>query len=179
MWPSEEQVARLAKCYRPGPDGKGLAETKVGYLTYPLTDRKRGFSPGGGLFATAADVAAFGRMVLGGGVFQGKRVLSESAVREMTSTQTGKLIDKEKGEHGYGLGFSTTRKSAGASAPAAEPAPLGACGHGGACATNLWIDPQQQLVTVYMVQHQGYGGPDGGKIIPTFTKAANEAFGKK
>jgi CubicO group peptidase (beta-lactamase class C family) len=179
MWPSEEQVARLAKCYGPGPGGKGLKENKVGYLSYPLTDQKRGVSPGGGLFATAADVAAFGRMVLGGGMFEGKRVLSEAAVREMTSTQTGKLIDKDKGEGGYGLGFSTTRRSAGASAPAAEAAPLGGCGHGGACATDFWVDPQQQLVTVYMVQHQGYGSPDGGKILSTFRKAANEAFGKK
>jgi CubicO group peptidase (beta-lactamase class C family) len=179
MWPSEEQVARLAKCYHSGPGGKGLAEGKVGHLTYPLSDHNRGVSPGGGLFATAADVAAFGRMVLGGGMFEGKRLLSEAAVREMTSTQTGKLLDKEKGEGGYGLGFSTTRRSAGASAPAAEASPLGGCGHGGACATDFWVDPQQQLVTVYMVQHQGYGGPDGGKILPTFRKAANEAFGKK
>lgn len=186
MWPSEEQVARLAKCYHPGPGGKGLAEGKIGFLTYPLSDRKRGVSPGGGLFATAADVAAFGRMVLGGGMFEGKRILSEAAVREMTSTQTGKLLDKEKGEGGYGLGFSTTRKAAapvtGAAAGAgatAETVPLGGCGHGGACATDFWVDPQQQIVTVYMVQHQGYGGPDGGKIISTFRKAANEAFGRK
>jgi CubicO group peptidase (beta-lactamase class C family) len=182
FWPSQEQVDRLAKCYRPGAGGKGLQETPIGYLTYPLTDRRRGPSPGGGLFSTAADVAAFGRMVLAGGTFEGKRLLSESAVRQMTSTQTGNLLDKDKGERGYGLGWSTTRKAGGAAAAAsapAEPALLGACGHGGAVGTNLWLDPQQQLVTVYMIQHAGYGSPDGGKILPAFTKAANEAFGKK
>ena len=180
--PSQEQLDRLAKCYRPGADGKGLQETSIGYLTYPLTDRRRGPSPGGGLFSTAADVAAFGRMVLAGGTFEGKRLLSESAVRQMTSTQTGNLLDKDKGEHGYGLGWSTTCKVDGATAAAgapAKPALLGPCGHGGAVGTNLWIDPQQQLVTVYMIQHAGYGSPDGRKVLPTFTKAANEAFGKK
>ena len=34
-------------------------------------------------------------------------------------TDFRKLLDKERGENGYGLGFSTTRRSAGASAPAA------------------------------------------------------------
>jgi CubicO group peptidase (beta-lactamase class C family) len=182
FWPSREQLDRLARCYRPGAGGKGLQETPIGYLSYPLPDRRRGPSPGGGLFSTAADVAAFGRMILAGGTFEGKRLLSESAVRQMTSTQTGNLLDKDRGQRGYGLGWSTTRKADGAAAAAGapgEPALLGPCGHGGAVGTNLWIDPQQHLVTVYMIQHAGYGSPDGGKILPAFTKAANEAFGRK
>ncbi len=31
---------------------------------------------------------------------------------------------------------------------------------------------------VYMVQHAGYPGNDGGKILPAFRKAAADAFGK-
>jgi len=52
------------------------------------------------------------------------------------------------------------------------------CGHGGAYATNMSLDPQRRLITVYMVQHAGYPGPDGGKIHGAFVNAANEAFGK-
>jgi len=40
------------------------------------------------------------------------------------------------------------------------------------------IDSQKQLVLVYMVQHAGYPGADGGKIHPAFVKAALDAFGK-
>jgi CubicO group peptidase (beta-lactamase class C family) len=174
FWPSEEQLQRVAKSYKPNADKTGLEETPIGQLTYPLTDRRRGPCPAGGLFSTAADVGIFCRMILAGGVYEGKRYVSEAAVRQMTSTQTGDLLSKGKGEGGYGLGWSTTRKAAG---PTDSVSP-GAFGHGGAQATNMWVDPPHQLITVYMVQHAGYPGTDGGKILPTFTKAATDAFAK-
>ncbi len=39
------------------------------------------------------------------------------------------------------------------------------------------IDPQHQLITVFLVQHTGYPGTNGGKIHPTFVNAAMEQFG--
>ena len=36
FWPTEEQLARLAKSYRPDKDKTGLEETTIGQLTYPL-----------------------------------------------------------------------------------------------------------------------------------------------
>src|SRR5262249_44292346 len=83
VWPNEEQTARLAKAYRPNREKTGLEETTIGQLQYPLRDRKRYPMPGGGLFSTAQDVGRFCQMVLGGGVFKGKRILSEAAVKEM------------------------------------------------------------------------------------------------
>jgi len=50
----------------------------------------------------------------------------------------------------------------------------GPCGHGGAYSTNLWIDPDKKLVTVFMVQLGG----DGKNPRPAFEKAAAEAYGK-
>jgi CubicO group peptidase (beta-lactamase class C family) len=167
FWPTKEQIDRLAKSYKPGKTG--LEETPIGQLTYPLTDRQRGPCPAGGLFSTAADVGAFGRVILAGGVFEGKRYVSEASMRQLTSTQTG----DGKNEGGYGLGFSTTRRLRGTDGPAV----VGPCGHGGAYATNLWIDPQSGLVTVFMVQHAGFPG-DGNRAQSTFTKAATDAFGK-
>jgi len=39
--------------------------------------------PGGGLFSNAKDVASFGQMILRGGTGpDGKRILSEAAIRE-------------------------------------------------------------------------------------------------
>jgi CubicO group peptidase (beta-lactamase class C family) len=166
FWPNDEQVQRLAKSYRPNADNTGLEETLVGQCSYPLSDRRRGPSPAGGLFSTATDVSLFCRMILNGGTYQGKRYLSPAAVQQMTSTQT---------DHGnYGFGWSTTRKAHGEP----EAANLSPCGHGGAYSTNMWIDPQHQLVTVFMVQHAGYPGKDGGKIQPAFTKAAMDLFAK-
>jgi CubicO group peptidase (beta-lactamase class C family) len=174
FWPSEEQLGRLAKSYKPNADGTGLEETTIGQLTYPLTDRRRGPCPAGGLFSTATDVSLFCRMILSGGTYEGKRYLSEAAVRQMTSTQTGALARQGEGEGGYGFGWSTTRMARGN----ADSPIVGPCGHGGAYATNMWIDPSRRLVTIFMVQHAGYPGPDGGKIQPAFTKAAIDAFGQ-
>jgi CubicO group peptidase (beta-lactamase class C family) len=173
FWPTDEQLQRLAKSYKPGPGGKGLEEVLITQLSYPLSDRKRHPYPAGGLFSTAANVSVFCRMILKGGVYDGKRYVSEQSVREMTSTQTGKLLDKENGEHGYGLGWSTSKPSRSSSGPVIP----GQCGHGGAYATDMMIDPERQLITVYMVQHAGFPGVDGGKILGDFKQAALGAFG--
>jgi CubicO group peptidase (beta-lactamase class C family) len=156
FWPSEEQLSRLAKAYGPNADKSGLAETTIGQLRYPLSDRKRQPMPAGGLFSTAADVGRFCQMVLGGGVYQGKRYLSEATVKEMTRKQTGDDI-----KVGYGLGWSTG----------------GTFGHGGAMATNMTIDPKRGLIYVWLVQHAGFPG-NGSQSQGAFRKAAEAQFGQ-
>jgi CubicO group peptidase (beta-lactamase class C family) len=144
----------------------------IGPLAHPLSDSTRQPCPGGGLFSTAKDVSAFGQTILAGGKFGSKRILSEEAVRELTGTQTDDLLNKGKNEGGYGLGFATSRKAKPDGPPIAGP-----CGHGGAYATNMWIDSDKKLVLVYMVQHAGFPG-DGAKARGTFEKAAAEMYAK-
>lgn len=174
FWPNQEQLQRLAKSYKPNAARDGLEETAISQLTYPLNDRRRGPCPAGGLFSTAADVGLFCRMILAGGVFEGRRYVSETAIRQMGSTQTGHLLNDGKSENGYGLGWSTSHYLS------SDPAPsrLGSFGHGGAYSTHMSVDPPHQLITVFMVQHAGYPGHDGGRILPTFTQKAIETFGK-
>jgi CubicO group peptidase (beta-lactamase class C family) len=157
FWPSEEQLRRLAKSYKPNRDGTGLEEIPITQLKYPLNDRTRQPMPAGGLFSTAADLARFCRMVLNGGVLEGKRYLSEDAVRQMTTKQTGPAV-----KEGYGLGWSTNGTT---------------FGHGGAYATNMTIDTKRGLVLIFLVQHAGFP-KEGGKSQGTFVKAAEERFGK-
>lgn len=174
FWPNEEQLQRLAKSYKPNAAKNGLEETDINQLTYPLNDRHRGPCPAGGLFSTAMDLSIFCRMILSGGVWEGRRYVSEAAIQQMGSTQIGDLLSGGKSENGYGLGWSTTRKLH----PDTTLATMGGFGHGGAYATNMQIDPPHQLITVFMVQHAGFPGPDGNRVLPTFTKTATEAFGK-
>ena len=158
FWPNPRQIARLTKSYRPNAAKDNLEETTVTQLRYPLDDRKNRFPmPAGGLFSTASDLARFCRMVMNGGELDGKRYLSESAVKEMTSKQTGSLPD------GYGLGWSTGG---------------GNFGHGGAYATNMNVDTNRGLVTVWMVQHAGYP-LDGDKAAGAFRQAAEADFDKR
>ena len=113
FWPDESQVKRLAKSYRPNSSKTDLEETTVGQLTYPLNVHANRYPmPAGGLFSTAEDVSKFCRMVLNGGTFEGKRILSESAVKQMTSKQTPESI-----KDGYGLGWSTGGDSSATAAP--------------------------------------------------------------
>ncbi|MCE9563073.1 MAG: beta-lactamase family protein [Planctomycetes bacterium] len=154
FWPSEEQVKRLAKVYKPGADKKGLELTKIAQLQYPLTDRKRQPMPGGGLFSTATDVAKFCQMLLNNGKVGDKQLLSETSVKALTSKQTPDSL-----KDNYGLGFSVG----------------GNFGHGGALSTNMNVDPKRGLVTVWLVQHAGFPG-EGGKASGAFRKVAEEKF---
>ncbi len=157
FWPSEEQVKRLAKSYKPNAAKDGLEETTVGQLIYPLTDHARRYPmPAGGLFSTAADTARYCQMLLNGGTLDGHRVLSEAAVKVMTTKQTADAV-----EHSYGFGLDTGG---------------GNFGHGGAFATSMEVNPRRNLITVWMVQHAGFPG-DGGKAHGSFKQAADRLYG--
>lgn len=157
FWPSEEQAKRIAKAYKPNQAKTGLEETKIGQLQYPLSDRVKRFPmPAGGLFSTAADVCKFCQMLLNNGTCNGKRILSEAAVKELSTRQTPADLKES-----YGLGFSV--------AP-------GSFGHGGALSTNMAIDPKRGLVFVYLVQHAGFPG-DGAKAQGDTRKMAEAQFG--
>jgi CubicO group peptidase (beta-lactamase class C family) len=156
FWPSEEQLSRLASAYKPNAAKTGLEATTISQLQYPLSDRKRQPMPAGGLFSTANDVARFCQLMLNGGVFDGKRLLSEEAVKQMTTKQTGDAVKES-----YGLGWSTGD---------------GTFGHGGAFATNMSVNTKRGLITVFLVQHAGFPG-DGDKSLAAFQKAAEEGFG--
>jgi len=153
FWPDEKQLKRLAKSYKPNADKTGLEETQISQLKYPLNDRMRQPMPAGGLFSTATDVSRFCQMMLNRGVYQGNRLLSEDAVKQMTTKQTGDAVKEN-----YGLGFSIGGTT---------------YGHGGAFATNMTVDSKRGLITVFMVQHAGFAG-DGAKSHGAFQKAVNE-----
>ena len=157
FWPNEKQVRRLAKSYKANAAKTDLEETTVTQLRYPLTDRTREPMPAGGLFSTAADVARFCQMILNGGTLDGKRYLSEPAVKQMTSKQTPDAIS-----NGYGFGWSVGKDD---------------FGHGGAYATNMTIDTQHRLIFVWMVQHAEFPG-DGAKSRDAFMQAARAEFAK-
>jgi CubicO group peptidase (beta-lactamase class C family) len=174
FWPSDEQVARLAKTYKANEQKTALEETRSGFLTYPLQSRSRYAHPGGGLFSSITDVYRFCRMIASGGVLDGRRYLSATCIRRMTTTQTGTLaVPGSPAGAGYGFGWHTQLSD-----PGDTDAPLVAkCGHGGALATQFCLYPQQGLITIYLVQHQGYAHPDGDKIFSTFENAALQLFG--
>ena len=100
--------------------------------------------PSGGLFSTAADLTKFYQMILDGGKFGSKRIVSEASIAEMTKPHTagGKLLN-------YGLGWQCNQAEK-AIVPGFAASSFG---HGGAFGTHGWIDPEQRLVAIYLVQN--------------------------
>jgi CubicO group peptidase (beta-lactamase class C family) len=154
----EEKTARLATAYT-WYAGKGLnrfpdkpiVEGAFSYTAdYPYRGSKTLFAGGAGLNSTAADYARFCQMILNGGLLDGTRLLSRKTVELMTHDQLGKVSP----DLGFGLGFGVF----GAKEPPAEVGSPGKYGWGGFFFTHFVIDPQEQLVGIFMAQLHPTGG---------------------
>ena len=163
-YPSEEQLKRLA----------GLYDRKEGRLVFanyallgPVKDAKHPI-PAGGLYSTAADLARLYQMMLHGGELDGQRIVSENAVKQMTSLQTGELKTGFTDGMGWGLGWQFTREPQGVHAMMSR----GTYGHGGAFGTQGWIDPEKKIFVVLLIQRTGMANADASPIRQALQAAA-------
>ena len=168
FWPSSDQARRLAKSYKPAATGKGLEETPVYFVKGGLSDRKRTPIPAGGLFSTARDVGNFYQMMLDGGEFRGKRLLSLASVGQMTKTQTGDITTGFVDGMSWGLGFQVVKQPQGVTAMLSP----GTFGHGGAYATQSWAHPKRNLILVLMIQRAGFQNGDASPVRKAFQESA-------
>jgi CubicO group peptidase (beta-lactamase class C family) len=158
----ENKTNRLATVYSSYPD-KTIerapdAGTMIAQGAYVKGPRKS-FSGGAGLLSTASDYARFLQMLLQGGTFNGKRILSRKSVELMTVSHTGD-IDFRPGQ-GFGLGFSVCLDVG----ERGTPGSVGEYGWGGAYGSTYWVDPKEDLVVVYFKQLiPGNGLDDHGKL---------------
>lgn len=100
------------------------------------------FSGGGGLSSTIMDYGIFLQMMLNGGEYNGKRILSRNTVRMMTQNQIG---DLNNGVNKFGLGFGITTERG----SARIPTNIGTFDWGGMFATTYWVDPKERLVGLF------------------------------
>ena len=103
-----------------------------------------GVSGHAGLFSTAEEVAQLMQMLLDGGVYQGKRYLTEETVNLFTSRHFAKQGNRRA------LGFDKqlfTPSKSGQTCPEASQASYG---HTGFTGTMLWVDPDYDLVYVFL-----------------------------
>lgn len=100
-----------------------------------------GVSGHAGLFATAQDLAVYAQMILQGGCYNGRRVLSTASIRVMISPQTEGLNERR------GLGWLLQSPQ---TLAAGDLLPSQAFGHTGFTGTSLWIDPVHELIVVLL-----------------------------
>jgi CubicO group peptidase (beta-lactamase class C family) len=98
-----------------------------------------GVAPHAGLFGTAGDLARFAQLLLHGGVFEHRRIVSRATLD---------LFTRRAGVPGSSraLGFDTKSENSSAGALFSE----GSYGHTGFTGTSLWIDPQRELFVVLL-----------------------------
>jgi CubicO group peptidase (beta-lactamase class C family) len=104
-------------------------------------------SGGGGLVGTTEDYLRFALMLLHGGELNGKRLLSHKTVEYMSSNHVGNMMADRPG-FGFGLGFEVRT----APGDAATPGSAGEYGWSGSAGTTFWVDPEEDLVALYMTQ---------------------------
>ncbi|HVB15856.1 MAG TPA: serine hydrolase domain-containing protein, partial [Stellaceae bacterium] len=131
----------------------------------PMRDPSRPanwFSGGGGMVSTARDYLRFCQMLLDGGALEGTRLLAPKSVVHMASdhlppgcaygdtarARFGALAPVPEMGYGFGLGFCV-RKAQGMSP---VPGSVGEFFWGGVHGTYFWIDPQERMVVVVMMQ---------------------------
>jgi CubicO group peptidase (beta-lactamase class C family) len=88
----------------------------------------------------------FYQMVLTGGTWEGKRIVSADSIATMTKSQTGDLKTGFTEGMSFGLGWAVVREPQGVTAMLSK----GTFGHGGAYGTQGWVDPQKNMIFVLL-----------------------------
>ena len=144
-----DKADRLSVVYS-SAEGGGLERAPdpghmVGQGAY-LDGPRVSFSGGAGLLSTATDYGRFLQMLLNGGTLDGHRVLSRKTVELMTVDHLGGI--PFRAGQGFGLGFSVVTDLGARGIPGS----LGEYGWGGAYHSTYWVDPEEELVVVYLTQ---------------------------
>jgi CubicO group peptidase (beta-lactamase class C family) len=170
--PTPAQAKRIAKSYQPTADGKGLEETPIFFIKGDLGARARTAFPAGGLFSTASDMARFYQMMLNGGVYDGKRLVSKESVALMSRTETGDIKTGFVDGMSFGFGFAVVKVPSGVTAMLSP----GTFGHGGAYGTQSWADPGKDIILILMIQRAKLPNADDSDVRRVFQQTAVEAL---
>jgi CubicO group peptidase (beta-lactamase class C family) len=147
-----DKAARLATLYGEAEEG-GLEEidTAIGGDYFDVTL----YSGGHGLVSTAADYLRFAQFILNKGELEGVRLLGPRTVELMTANHLpASILPMTMGTEqmpglGFGLGFSVMLDVA----LSGMMGSVGLHGWGGWAKTHFWVDPQEQIIGILMLQH--------------------------
>jgi CubicO group peptidase (beta-lactamase class C family) len=152
------KISRLSKIYNFTQDEKLLLNDSQAILLR-YTNKNKCFMPGGGLVSTLPDYFNFVLMFLNNGKFKDKQLLQQKTIELMTKnhfkdnkTITDLAIDEYWKTHpifksyGYGLGFRVRIKED------ETRVAIGEHGWSGLGGTFYWIDPDREVIGLFMTQ---------------------------
>jgi uncharacterized protein YbbC (DUF1343 family)/CubicO group peptidase (beta-lactamase class C family) len=147
------------------PDENGVLLR--GVVHDPTARRMGGVAGHAGLFTTAADLARYARMILGGGELDGIRVLQTRSIKAASQVQTPATVFERRS-----LGWDLDSPF---SHPRGKLFPLGSFGHTGFSGTSLWIDPHSHSFVVFLSSRLH---PRGGGSVRDLYEAVGTAAAK-
>jgi serine-type D-Ala-D-Ala carboxypeptidase len=120
-----------------------------------------------GIFGTAKDVAVFGQMLLNGGTYHGRRILSADVVEKaLTNVNAGKPAidpDRPRRTSTHGLGFELNQSWFMGRLATAQT-----FGHTGFTGTSLLVEPRRKLVLVLLTNRAhpnwSWSNPDTHRV---------------
>jgi len=164
----KEKAHRFAACYSADPPGAVAfhATERKASLTLQDDPATSSFlsppsliSGGGGLCSTSANYLTFCRVLINGGELGGVRLIGPKTLQLMTSNHLPGGLDLPAMSRalfseasydgiGFGLGFAVTMDPVKTLIPGSP----GEYNWGGAATTSFWIDPAEELITIFMTQ---------------------------
>ncbi len=160
---TSDRVPRLALLYQRGENGL-QRNTQNQATTTPY------FSGAGGLMSTAEDYVQFGQMMLNGGELNGKRLVSPKTMELMTSNHTGDMVNGQFGRPPHGMGFGLSMQVVEDPVAADLRVSKGAYGWAGGTGVSFWVEPKEQIVSIFFIQGAG------GGLRPDFENAVRQAI---
>lgn len=182
-YPNAEQLPLVATPY-----AKNKTSGALEAVSYPPPARgTRPPTGNAGLYSSAHDYARFCQMLLNGGTLDGKRYLSPAAMKLLSTPQTsadlsaGFFQSDTYGHYGANYGWGIATCVIKTPHPAVAMLSPGTFGHGGAWATQAWIDPVRSVAYILMVQRTNFrdGNSDASDLRRNFQQAASDALAKK
>lgn len=122
---------------------------------------------GAGLTSTLGDYARFAQMLLNQGILDGERILKAETVAQMATPQLSEAV--MPGNQIWGLGVRVITK------PEYQWLPVGTFGWSGAYGTHFWVDPENDILAVYL-KNSRYDGGSGAHTALVFEQDVHSAL---
>ena len=155
----ENKAFRQAVLYRRDKNGKVVrAEDDVKRrLEMENPTREPWFEMGGtGLYSTANDYSHFAQMLLNKGSYHGKELIGKKTLAFMTSPQLrGSALESFDLANCEGYGYGNYFRILTDPSLAVSNGSVGEYGWDGRCGSYFFVDPNEDLIVIYMQQIEG------------------------
>ncbi|WP_218838601.1 serine hydrolase domain-containing protein [Halopseudomonas pelagia] len=152
-----DKIDRLAACYQYQPGDQFSLQDDPAHSAFT---RAHGYlSGGGGLVSSMDDYYRFAQALANGGEYQGARIIGRKTLefmrmnhlpgnQDLPGVSVGAFSETPYEGSGFGLGFSVKTDVA----KSQTNGSVGEYGWGGMASTNFFIDPQEDLLMIFLTQ---------------------------